>query len=381
MEVSVTGTTRTINCYLTIGATQVGTKTSTHPSGGSLTYSYAFACGNMQNSNVCQVTAGSGTIPQRKRYAPYGASRQTTPVTFPNTDRGFLNQPHDTNGLVYLNNRYHDPTIGHFTSVDPLVGKTGQPYLYGDGNPATLSDPSGLAPCEDEGNCGWSTRQKSCAPECVRDPEAQKYLDKFTGGTVKNACIDEPTTCIGVAQEQVWNDQAALTAMGPALMFSHMWRETSALIGADPRACVGQEASVVGCGIEAFGVVPWGAGKKAFPTPAPTGLSDDLARLADSHLTGSGETVLGHGTDDYVGLAQSRGASYFDIGDTWNDLSPAQRWAANQRVLDAAIGNGDRIILATSRQNIRFPSVLADEIQYLASNGYTWLDDTTLVPG
>jgi len=98
----------------------------------------------MQNSNVCQVTAGSGAIPQRKRYAPYGASRQTTPVTFPNTDRGFLNQPHDTNGLVYLNNRYHDPQLGAFISVDPLVGQTGMPYLYGDGSPVTLSDPSGL---------------------------------------------------------------------------------------------------------------------------------------------------------------------------------------------------------------------------------------------
>jgi len=45
---------------------------------------------------------------------------------------------------VFLNNRYYDPTIGVFTSVDPLVGKTGTPYLYANGNPTTLSDPSGL---------------------------------------------------------------------------------------------------------------------------------------------------------------------------------------------------------------------------------------------
>jgi len=56
----------------------------------------------------------------------------------------FLDQPHDTNGLVYLNNRYHDPQLGAFISVDPLVGQTGMPYLYGDGSPVTLSDPSGL---------------------------------------------------------------------------------------------------------------------------------------------------------------------------------------------------------------------------------------------
>lgn len=45
--------------------------------------------------------------------------------------------------LVFLNNRYYDPTTGFFLSVDPLVATTGQPYLYANGNPTTLSDPSG----------------------------------------------------------------------------------------------------------------------------------------------------------------------------------------------------------------------------------------------
>ncbi|MGB8859002.1 MAG: RHS repeat-associated core domain-containing protein [Ilumatobacteraceae bacterium] len=45
---------------------------------------------------------------------------------------------------MFLNNRYMDPNTGIFISVDPLVGKTGQPYLYAGGNPATLSDPTGL---------------------------------------------------------------------------------------------------------------------------------------------------------------------------------------------------------------------------------------------
>ena len=42
---------------------------------------------------------------------------------------------------VFLNNRYYDPTLGVFLSVDPLVSKTGTPYLYAAGNPATLADP------------------------------------------------------------------------------------------------------------------------------------------------------------------------------------------------------------------------------------------------
>jgi hypothetical protein len=48
--------------------------------------------------------------------------------------------------LTYLNNRYYDPQLGVFLSVDPLVATTGDPYLYANGNPTTLSDPTGLMP-------------------------------------------------------------------------------------------------------------------------------------------------------------------------------------------------------------------------------------------
>ena len=49
-------------------------------------------------------------------------------------------------GGLYLNNRYHDPALASFLSVDPLVTTTGEPYIYGSANPTTLSDPSGLCP-------------------------------------------------------------------------------------------------------------------------------------------------------------------------------------------------------------------------------------------
>lgn len=45
---------------------------------------------------------------------------------------------------VFHNNRYYDPQVGIFLSVDPLVSKTGTPYLYAGGSPATYSDASGL---------------------------------------------------------------------------------------------------------------------------------------------------------------------------------------------------------------------------------------------
>jgi len=77
--------------------------------------------------------------------------------------------------LVYLNNRYHDPTLGVFISVDPLVIMTGEPYVYGAANPVTYSDPSGLVPCHLElagctggrGNEGGKNPgELPCEPTC-----------------------------------------------------------------------------------------------------------------------------------------------------------------------------------------------------------------------
>jgi len=79
---------------------------------------------------------------------------------------------------VFLNNRYYDPTLGNFISVDPLVGKTGTPYLYGAGNPSTLSDPSGLAACSDDNQCPWSSWLESCAPECGYHYDPPKPLSR-----------------------------------------------------------------------------------------------------------------------------------------------------------------------------------------------------------
>jgi hypothetical protein len=57
-------------------------------------------------------------------------------------------------GRVFLNNRYHDPTLGRFISVDPLVATvTRDAYGYGNNNPTTYSDPSGLCKTNSDGIC------------------------------------------------------------------------------------------------------------------------------------------------------------------------------------------------------------------------------------
>ena len=86
---------------------------------------------------------------------PLAALPDNSPGSF---DYGWLGQhqrPLDhTTGLrpvVQVGARPYDPLLGRFLSVDPLVGKTMQPYVYGAANPVMFSDVSGLEPCPKSG--------------------------------------------------------------------------------------------------------------------------------------------------------------------------------------------------------------------------------------
>ena len=84
----------------------------------------------------------------------------------------------------------------------------------------------------------------------------------------------------------------------------------------------------------------------------------------------------------YITKANSRGASYFDIGDTWNTLTPAQRTAANNHFLDVISARGDRVLLSTPKTQIQAGTALADEIAYLTGEKrYVWVNQWSLRPG
>ncbi len=48
-------------------------------------------------------------------------------------------------GLRYLRARYYYRSTEHFLTVDPLVGMTGEPYSYAEGDSVNGADPTGLA--------------------------------------------------------------------------------------------------------------------------------------------------------------------------------------------------------------------------------------------
>jgi Pretoxin HINT domain len=112
-----------------------------------------------------------------------------------------------------------------------------------------------------------------------------------------------------------------------------------------------------------------------------TCISPAIKRLAESHITSSGDTVLGH-FPGYVDKAKRLGASYFDIGPVWNTLSATQRWHANTHFLDVIAARGDRVLLSVPKYNIRPGSILEDEVSHLINNrGYQWVNQWALKPG
>jgi hypothetical protein len=106
--------------------------------------------------------------------------------------------------------------------------------------------------------------------------------------------------------------------------------------------------------------------------------SNRIVNLAEANITNSGKTVLGH-FPGYIDKAKAKGASFFDIGDAWDSLTGAQRWAANTHFLDKIADAGDQVLLSLPKGQIREGSYLAREIDYLINvKGYKWINQWAL---
>jgi hypothetical protein len=109
-------------------------------------------------------------------------------------------------------------------------------------------------------------------------------------------------------------------------------------------------------------------------------LPQSILDLSESHITDSGNTVLGR-YPGYVDKAIERGASYFDIGPTaWDALGTDElRWAANRHFLDVIAERGDKILLSVPKTVIPEGSWLAEEVKYLTTQkGYRWVNQWSL---
>jgi RHS repeat-associated protein len=89
-------------------------------------------------------TDGTGTVVGTQDYDAFGATRSQTGVQLPFTYTGQQVDPES--GLVYLRNRYLDPSTGRFQTPDPLgfAGSGVNLYAYVANSPLNATDPNGL---------------------------------------------------------------------------------------------------------------------------------------------------------------------------------------------------------------------------------------------
>ena len=97
--------------------------------------------------SVVLETDQNRNVVARYEYEPYGLPRQAIADA-----PGYTGHVHDAgSGLVYMQQRYYDPEVGRFLSVDPVgvelaTGANFNRYWYGNDNPYRYVDPDGRVP-------------------------------------------------------------------------------------------------------------------------------------------------------------------------------------------------------------------------------------------
>jgi len=122
---------------------------------------------------VLATANASGALTGTSDYRPYGTQTLGPPADGP----GFTGHVNDVDSsLVYMQARYYDPTIGRFTSADPVKPTPGDffsinRYAFVNNNPIANVDPDGMeSACVNQANhCDGSNRPPSSVGEIASD--------------------------------------------------------------------------------------------------------------------------------------------------------------------------------------------------------------------
>ncbi|MFJ5869518.1 RHS repeat-associated core domain-containing protein [Streptomyces parvus] len=140
--------------------------------------------------SVVALTDEAGTKVNTYAYSPRGVQRAAATEQVPQPYR-FAGGYQDPTGLYHFAARYYDPNIGRFTSPDPS-GLEVNPYLYAQGDPVNLIDPSGLAACDN------SVLKAALGAGVCGDKETKKKINKkaqwVAAGASACAVVPSPAT-------------------------------------------------------------------------------------------------------------------------------------------------------------------------------------------
>jgi len=151
-EHEIAGGVDTYTHYIKAGGSTVAIETSKSDGSNSTRYLHKDHLGS-----VTKITNEQGLIVESQSYDAHGKRRNSnwTPIqgntpTSATTDRGFTGHEHiDEVGLVHMNGRVYDPTLGRFISADPFIqapynSQSYNRYSYVFNNPVSFTDPSGF---------------------------------------------------------------------------------------------------------------------------------------------------------------------------------------------------------------------------------------------
>jgi RHS repeat-associated protein len=239
-------------------------------------------------------------------------------------------------GLVDAQNRGYDPTLGRFTQFDPIAGQPSSlpsfnRYGYGDANPITNSDPTGLSAWSAATNAVKSAGQGlvnvgraivNYAVEAASNlgtavTQDGGYLDQVTGSNTYRTLKQD----ISQASERIVTSPAILNTLGDLERLAHDHRSLTATgasllsgglcelaTGATP-LCFGlansvfqylecSDADKATCAIDgAISGVAGGVAFKALGAIAPKALPTLLGRATQSILRGATSSVTTAATD------------------------------------------------------------------------------------
>ena len=117
-------------------------------------------------TGVQGVYSSSGAVQELALYSLYGVQTITSGTKV--TPFGYQGSYTDATGLIYLVNRYYDPTTDEFLSIDPDFVTTDQPYVFTGDNPLNSEDPEGLEPVAAGGNTNADTLAAAEALASIR---------------------------------------------------------------------------------------------------------------------------------------------------------------------------------------------------------------------
>ena len=195
-------------------------------------------------------TDASGALIERTNYEPYGSAINKTVDGI-----GYTGHVMDgATGLTYMQQRYYDPTLGRFLSVDPVSASSGtggnfNRYWYANNSPYKFNDPDGRRPC-DGTKCAIAQASEKLSKEQGRRLNERHQAEMIRDGQYLAWLPLSLPLCGGCDLNEAVKDGSGRTAsvLSPieAILFARAGNRVGARGASVPTAMQSQETKWVG---------------------------------------------------------------------------------------------------------------------------------------